>query len=675
LGKKGSKRTKTGLTPTSRPSAIWIGAGVIVLLLVAIIVLSRRDSGKPPVLTSSTTPTAPARKSPLQADYAGIDRCSVCHQAEHQGWKQSFHSRAMEPATPQTVLGNFRSYKFDREGTTAEMFTEGEKFFMKARDRTSSFNDYQVAFTFGAKHMQDYLTVLPNGRIQVLPVYYHVTGKEWVDFTTIRQGRLSPDHPFYWTNFRRSFNKECFDCHVTGMEINYDTAADRFDTKWIDLSVSCESCHGPGATHADSPSADNIINPRKLERERELAICARCHGPKSPHFSIYSRRHRYSPGDSYGDFFTPLLPLEGGAEESSDFYIDGRPKNSSYEYQAMIQSRCFLNSKMTCLTCHTAPHNAKAENELPSPATNNALCANCHKNLTDNVTAHTRHKPEGAAALCVSCHMPKLITGVLDKFADHSIDIPNPDNTRDFQIPNACNDCHKDKSVNWAVEQYRKLYPENSLLRRKVIAAAFALAGKPEVERALALILTNAREAPFLRANAAALLAAYRTPNTIKALSSVLSDSDYLVRARAAASLASMREAATDREARAGLSILLSDNNPLVRVQAANALLNFGDERGIGFFESLTNSPEYGDWFRTRGVLANYYYVKGDLSRAETELQQTLADKPDYIEAMRLLAVVEEKLGKRQEAAEQWRRILIFDPGNKQAADRLRQGF
>src|SRR5439155_12278395 len=129
--------------------------------------------------------------------------------------------RAMEPATPQSVVGDFRRIRFDREGTTAEMLTEDGKFFMKARDRANDFNRYPVAYTFGAKHMQDYLTVLPDGRIQVLPVYYHVTGKQWVDFTTTRQGRLSPDHPFYWTNFRRTFNKECFDCHVTGMEINY----------------------------------------------------------------------------------------------------------------------------------------------------------------------------------------------------------------------------------------------------------------------------------------------------------------------------------------------------------------------------------------------------------------------------------------------------------------------
>src|SRR5262249_47630193 len=184
------------------------------------------------------------------------------------------HSRAMEKATAQSVLGDFGGIKFSQDGTKAEMLSKDGAFFMKAQDRSGAFISHAVAYTFGAKHMQDYLTAMPDGRIQVLPVYYHVTSGKWVDFTTVKQGRLNPDHPFYWTNFRRTFNKECFDCHVTGMEINYNASEDRFNTKWIDLSVGCESCHGPGARHSREPRADNIVNPSKLDRDQGLAVCA-----------------------------------------------------------------------------------------------------------------------------------------------------------------------------------------------------------------------------------------------------------------------------------------------------------------------------------------------------------------------------------------------------------------
>ncbi|MEW6735161.1 MAG: HEAT repeat domain-containing protein [Acidobacteriota bacterium] len=659
----------------------WLVGGTLLLFFtVGWLTACEPTSPKTSSPTSSTTPLTHQSVTPTRAFssdaqyetiYAGRERCMVCHQTEHEGWQHSFHSRAMEPATEQTVLGDFRKVRFDREGTTAEMFSANSKFFMKARARDNSLDSYPVTYTFGAKHMQDYLTLLPNGRIQVLPVYYHITGKQWVDFTTIKQGRLNPNHPFYWTNFRRTFNKECFDCHVTAMEINYDSVTDRFNTRWMDISVSCESCHGPGTAHSDAPSASNIINPRKLDAERELAICARCHGPKSPHFSIYSNHQRYFPGDNYQDFFTPLLPVEIGSEGSADFYPDGRPQNSSFEYQALIQSRCFLNARMTCLTCHTAPHNAKGANELPTPTTTNSLCADCHQKIVDNASAHSKHKPEGATALCVSCHMPKLIPGVLDKFADHTIDIPNPDNTRDFKIPNACNECHLDKPVDWAIEQFRKLYPSDALIRRKVLAAAFTFAGRPEAERALISILTNQREAPFLRANAASLLVSYHNSNAIQALTWALSDSNYLIKTRAAAALATMREAATDERTHRALVTLLQDANLMVRVQAANALLVFGDRRGLDLFESLATTPNYQDWFRARAVLANYYYTKGDLTRAADELVRTLADKPDYLEAIRLLAVISEKQGKIPEAVQQWSKILRFDPGNKEAAGNI----
>src|SRR5262249_38444967 len=157
---------------------------------------------------------------------------------------------------------------------------------------------------------------------------------------------------------------------------------------------------------------------------------------------------------------------------------------------------------------------AKEANELSTNG--NGLCAACHQEIARNVSAHSKHKPEGPQALCVSCHMPKLIPGVLDKFADHSIDIPNPDNTALFKIPNACNECHTDKTAQWAGEQFRKLYSENSLIRRKVLAAAFSFAGKPEAERALIAILNNRDEAPYLRANAAAALNVYKDDNAVR---------------------------------------------------------------------------------------------------------------------------------------------------------------
>lgn len=46
--------------------------------------------------------------SQLDSDaYVGAEACSNCHQEEHQQWQQSDHHKAMQVATPSSVLGDF----------------------------------------------------------------------------------------------------------------------------------------------------------------------------------------------------------------------------------------------------------------------------------------------------------------------------------------------------------------------------------------------------------------------------------------------------------------------------------------------------------------------------------------------------------------------------------------
>ena len=41
----------------------------------------------------------------------------------------------------------------------------------------------------------------------------------------------------------------CAECHSTGVRKNYDAQTDRFATKWAEISVGCEACHGQGSNH------------------------------------------------------------------------------------------------------------------------------------------------------------------------------------------------------------------------------------------------------------------------------------------------------------------------------------------------------------------------------------------------------------------------------------------
>src|SRR5262249_40551764 len=132
-----------------------------------------------------------------------------------------------------------------------------------------------------------------------------------------------------------------------------------------------------------------------------------------------------------------------------------------------------------CLDCHSAPHDTHGENELrPAPAGHAIAdegCRRCHAALFVPATRarHTQHR-DAAAQSCIACHMPKVVTGVLDEFADHAIDVPVPENTTRHGIKSACAVCHKDQSADALAQSLHRLWPaaEKRQARRLRLADA-----------------------------------------------------------------------------------------------------------------------------------------------------------------------------------------------------------
>src|SRR3954469_5825250 len=60
------------------------------------------------------------------------------------------------------------------------------------------------------------------------------------------------------------------------------------------------------------------------------------------------------------------------------------------------------------------------------------------------------HEGANPPLACASCHMPARTYMVIDRRHDHSLRIPRPDLSAKLGTPNACNDCHSDKSAEWA---------------------------------------------------------------------------------------------------------------------------------------------------------------------------------------------------------------------------------
>ena len=61
------------------------------------------------------------------------------------------------------------------------------------------------------KRYQGYLSTLPDGRIYVLPVFWHIESRRWVDWKEITP---IPDGAH---DLRQIWNTNCFNCHATNL--------------------------------------------------------------------------------------------------------------------------------------------------------------------------------------------------------------------------------------------------------------------------------------------------------------------------------------------------------------------------------------------------------------------------------------------------------------------------
>src|SRR6478752_2092747 len=75
--------------------------------------------------------------------------------------------------------------------------------------------------------------------------WFHVYGKPGI----------APSDTLFFTTPAQNWNNVCADCHSTRVKRRYDVTADSFDTRWAELSVGCEACHGPGAEHVRTAQA------------------------------------------------------------------------------------------------------------------------------------------------------------------------------------------------------------------------------------------------------------------------------------------------------------------------------------------------------------------------------------------------------------------------------------
>lgn len=324
---------------------------------------------------------APADAKP-RADYVGDNACQSCHAYQVDSFHKTAHYLTSSEPSRNSILGNFTPgenvLKTANPNLTFRMEAKDGAFFQIANARSERF-----AFVIGSGDKGQTYLFWDGDQLFQLPVSYW-SNLGWVNSPGYRDGAA---------DFERPIIPRCLECHATYFE-SLPPPSNRYSNAGYSLGIQCEKCHGPGREHvrreqAKTTSDPAILNPAHFSRERQVDLCAWCHGghgrPLLPAFS-------YLPGNALEKYIDLPKPEPGAPLD-----VHGN------QVELLKQSRCYLQSSMTCLTCHNvhvAQHNLAEFSQrcLSCHQPGSAIFAKAGHPLTNN---------------CIDCHMPKQETNLI----------------------------------------------------------------------------------------------------------------------------------------------------------------------------------------------------------------------------------------------------------------------
>jgi hypothetical protein len=456
---------------------------IIVLALVALGVAAGLQA------SAATRNTEEAeRNRPLQTapePYVTSGQCRSCHPTHYDSWFGSYHRTMTQLATPASVIGEFAGVELAGH----RLSQEGGRYYVEVPAVTGPPERHPITLVTGSHHMQVYWYETGVGRaLAQLPFGFLKEERRWVPRASMfiePPGEVRPPEIGRWNN-------SCIACHTTGGRPRAD-AHGEYDTQVTEFGIACEACHGPGGAHVDkqaSPLArytshfgsdgdSSIVHPGKLDHERASAICSQCHamwqhrgteGMQSWNLNGFA----YRPGGDPKESMWLLQPSRSAEDErvawvtknrrsyvDGQFWRDGQARVSGREYSGMIDSPCYLKGELSCLSCHSM-HKPAADRRAMTEWANDQLkpgmqgdkaCVQCHSEIEERLSEHTRHAADSSGSRCMNCHMPYTSYGLLTAMRSHRIDVPDVRATVEAGRPNACTSCHLDRTLGWAAEQ------------------------------------------------------------------------------------------------------------------------------------------------------------------------------------------------------------------------------
>ncbi|MGI9525393.1 MAG: tetratricopeptide repeat protein, partial [Hyphomicrobiaceae bacterium] len=537
--------------------------------------------------------------------------CKACHKVQFTAWKKSHHSWALRHAKPENVLGSFDNTVHQRNGVRTTFRRDQDRFYIDTTTPDGLQKTFEILYTVGVEPLQQYLIELDGGRLQALDIAWDTNKKRW--FHLYPDQNVQSNDGLHWSGPYKNWNARCAECHQTNFKKGYSHRRKTYDSTWSELTVGCQSCHGPAGAHlawANEPESfdqeswtdvDSIgLRPSFLSKSgatksdvsdsavtttaigvsgkgsaatiAEINVCGKCH----------SRRSQFgadSPPVSgpFHDHYRLALLRDGL------YYPDGQINDEVYVLGSFLQSKMHARG-VTCSNCHD-PHSGKVI------AQGNAVCTQCHNpsgrsefpslpKKAYDTHAHHFHNLGGPGAQCVACHMPEKSYMIVDPRRDHSFRVPRPDLTIKIRSPNACNQCHTEKTPQWAAEAVKAWYPDGRSKTQHFGEHfhAHRVHSTEKTRKPLLAIAADTQRPAIVRASALSELRGARSKTEIAAVVELLDSENALVRAAAVRALQGASQSLKIQK----LFPKLADPMRVVRMAAVRATMNLPLTDGLG---------------------------------------------------------------------------------------------
>lgn len=625
----------------------FIGAVITVLTIPLYVIITTYTGGE-----NETT----------EATYVGRETCIECHLTEHNDWIGSDHDKAMDHANSATVLGDFNNKSLDYNGMTHKFYKRDNRFYVFTDGETGKMEEFEIKYVFGHYPLQQYLVEFDRGRIQTLALTWNSKDSIWyhMSASVYKNEIIEHDNWLHWTNQAQNWNGMCSDCHSTNLVKAYDVNTDSYQTTWSEIDVSCEACHGPASDHlkwaakADyARDTDNnfglVVKTSGIDNKEYVDLCVRCH----------TRRGSLSDFKHSADIYNHAIPNLPNGEE---YHIDGQILDEDYVYGSFTQSKMFMQN-VQCNDCHNV-HSTKLLFD------DNRLCTQCHRADDYDTYNHHFHKLKGEkgeaviaddgvkfevgeGARCINCHMPAQFYMGPDYRNDHSFRVPRPDLTQTLGTPNACNQCHADKSTQWAVDFVNKWH---GIGRPAQYGTSFkeAQTGSQKGFEGLVHIYKDAVYPEIIRATAIHLLGANYQAQSREILYDALNNSNGHIRYNALQNLL-----IDDEKSLNTVLDLLTDQTKAIRIECVTKLNGIPQEQIPGKYHEkikLANKEylealEYSaDFPAGKFNLANFYYNNKQSDQAEKFYKKALEQDKELHPIKINLAILYNNKGEHKKA-------------------------